>query len=135
MNSAIRPIATVEGAYLFNIGKYAWRKAWISLLQPSIARLMQRNGIVQAINGILRPHLLRWRSLLKLTYGHTVMLKTLGTVDRINPIIQLEHPRDFSFNGSMLGTTVSIRVKQKSPQSSDANNPTNPIFAYVNVPQ
>ena len=57
------------------------------------------------------------------------MLKTLGTVDKIKPIIQFEHPRAFSFKGSMLGTTVSIKVKQKSPQSSDANNPTNPIFA------
>ena len=128
MNSAIRPIATVEGAYLFNAGKYSCRKAWISVLHPSIARLIQRNGIVHAINGILRPHLLRWRSLLKLTYGHTLMLKTLGMDVKINPIIQFEHPRDFSLNGSMLGTTVSIRVKQKSPQSSDANNPTNPTL-------
>ena len=128
MNSAIRPIATVEGAYLFNTGKYACRKNWISLLQPSIARLMHRNGIVQAINGILRPHLLRWRSLLKLIYGHTVMLKTLGTVDNINPIIQLGQPRDFSFSGSMLGTTASIKTKQKSPHSNDANNPISPIF-------
>ena len=124
MNDAIRPIVTVEGAYLFNTGKYACRKTWISLLQPSIARLIHRNGIVQAINGILRPHLLRWRSLLKQIYGHIVMLKTLGTVDKIKPIIQFEHPKDFSFKGNMLGTTVSIKVKQKSPQSNEANSPT-----------
>ena len=58
-----------------------------------------------------------------------------GIVDRISPIIQFEHPSDFNFNGNTLGTTDSISVMQKSPQSNQAKMATSPAFVYVKVPQ
>ena len=41
------------------------------------------------------------------------------------PINVLEAPRWVSFKGRMLGTTDSIRVKQKSPHNSQAKSDNN----------
>ena len=44
------------------------------------------------------------------------------------PSNQFGQPRLLSFSGRMVGTTVSIIVKQKSPQRSQAKSPTSPSF-------
>ena len=57
-----------------------------------------------------------------------VMFRTPGAEVMINAISQFEHPSDFNFKGSTRGSTLSIRVKQNPPQSSQANKPTSPSF-------
>jgi len=45
-----------------------------------------------------------------------------GTVPRIMPISKLEAFKSFNFSGMMLGVTVSMKVKQKSPHRIQQNN-------------
>ena len=52
----------------------------------------------------------------------------------MKPIITLGYSRLRSFSGMMLGTTDSISVKQKSPQSIQANKAINPRVVYESVP-
>ena len=78
--------------------------------------------MLATMKGIRRPQRLRQRSLFTLMYGEIVIPIRLGMVERIIPISQFGHCRFLRCSGTMLGTTVSISVKQKSPQSSQTNS-------------
>lgn len=50
------------------------------------------------------------------------MSKIPGMVVITRDINMLETPRSFNFRGRMLGSTISIMEKQKSPHSSHPNS-------------
>ena len=56
-------------------------------------------GVAPARNGILRPHLLRKRSLLKLTNGLITVFRMLGMVVTISPRIQFGAPMAYGVLG------------------------------------
>ncbi len=57
-----------------------------------------------------------------------VIFKMDGIVVKITAITQLGAPSADSLSGNTVGTTISIKVKQKSPQSSQARIATNPAL-------
>src|SRR4051812_8128447 len=97
-------------------------------------RKMTRNGVAPKRKGMRRPHLLRKRSLRKLMIGLIAAAMMLGMVVTMRPRTQLGAPMELSFSGRMLGTTVSMRVKQKSPHRRKRKSVISPAFEYVSVP-
>jgi hypothetical protein len=105
-----------------------WTKAAISSLNPIRTKEKVRKGRLPIINGIRRPHFVRRRSLQMLMVGVIVKLKTAGTLVMMRLISVPDAPMLFILRGIILGTTVSMMVKQKSPQSIHANMATSPRF-------
>jgi hypothetical protein len=87
-----------------------------------------RNGRLPMMNGIRRPHFVLRRSLQILIAGVIVKLKTAGTLVIMRLISVPDAPILFILRGIILGTIVSMSVKQKSPQSIQANMAMSPRF-------
>ncbi len=79
------------------------------------------------MNGIRRPHLLRYRSLLTETAGPTSTPKTFGMMLMNRAVVLLLAPRWSIMYSGKMPSTPSISVKQKSPHSSHANRTTRPL--------
>ena len=88
----------------------------------------EMNGTENIMNGMRRPNRPRCRSLVVLMIGFSSTFRTQGTVTRITPRTQFGASSSLSRSGMMLGTTVSIIVKQKSPQSSHMNTHASPAL-------
>ena len=100
----------------------------MSSLSPISKSEMVTNGSDPMMNGMRLPQRVRNRSLHMLIGGVMVKLNRAGRLVIIMLMYVSEAPRLRKCSGTMLGTTDSIIVKQKSPQSIHANIITSPRF-------
>ena len=95
-------------------------------LQPSRIRNSVTNGLANSRYGMRRPQRVRVRSLFVLTIGLIMKFRAAGMLPTTSPISQFGAWWLLMNSGRSEGISISIRVKQKSPQSIQIKRLTNP---------